>query len=77
MVKLREYGWDNAFEAQFATCAERDLTPARVVRQLRDISMLVTVQGETPGEVSGRFRHTARGPADYPAVGDWAAVSLN
>ncbi|MBN2265287.1 MAG: ribosome small subunit-dependent GTPase A, partial [Candidatus Aminicenantes bacterium] len=23
---------------------------------------------------SGRFRHQALGPADYPAVGDWAAV---
>ncbi|MGZ5515409.1 MAG: ribosome small subunit-dependent GTPase A, partial [Candidatus Aminicenantales bacterium] len=75
MVKLREYGWDSALEAQFATYAERDLTPARVVRQLRDLSTLVTLQGEIPGEVSGRFRHAARGPADYPAVGDWAAVS--
>ncbi|MGZ5554950.1 MAG: ribosome small subunit-dependent GTPase A [Candidatus Aminicenantales bacterium] len=76
-MKLREYGWDSALEAQFATYAERDLTPARVVRQLRDLSTLVTLQGEIPGEVSGRFRHAARGPADYPAVGDWAAVSLN
>jgi ribosome biogenesis GTPase len=76
LVKLIEYGWNNAFEAQFSTYAERDLTPARVVRQLRDLSTLVTVRGEVSGGVSGRFRHAARGPADYPAVGDWAAVSL-
>jgi ribosome biogenesis GTPase len=30
--------------------------------------------GERSGEVSGRFRHEALGPADYPAVGDWAAI---
>ena len=76
MVELAKYGWDDAFAAQFALCAERDLTPSRVVRQLRDLSTLVTAQGEVSGEVSGRFRHVARGPADYPAVGDWAAVSL-
>jgi ribosome biogenesis GTPase len=75
-VELAKYGWDDAFAAQFALCAERDLTPSRVVRQLRDLSTLVTAQGEVSGEVSGRFRHVARGPADYPAVGDWAAVSL-
>jgi ribosome biogenesis GTPase len=76
LVELAKYGWDDAFAAQFALCAERDLTPSRVVRQLRDLSTLVTAQGEVSGEVSGRFRHVARGPADYPAVGDWAAVSL-
>ena len=76
MAKLTEYGWDDAFDTQFAAFAERDLTPARVVRQFRDLSALVTIRGEVSGEVSGRFRHAARGPADYPAVGDWAAASL-
>ena len=73
-MEMTEYGWDGALEAEFAPYAERGLSPARVVRQLRDLSTLVTAAGELPGEVSGRFRHTARGPVDYPAVGDWAAV---
>ncbi len=73
-MDLSEYGWDGAFEAQFASYAGDGLAPARVIRQLRDLSTLVTARGELPGEVSGRFRHAARGPADYPAAGDWAAV---
>src|SRR5665647_1017562 len=75
-MELAEYGWDSALEESFAPHAALGLTPARVVKQLRDLSTLVTGQGELPGEVSGRFRHTAGGPADYPAVGDWAAVNL-
>lgn len=76
MAELTDYGWINAFEAQFEPYAERGLAPARVVRQLRDLSTLVTERGEVQGEVSGRFRHAARGPADFPAVGDWAAVNV-
>src|SRR5512135_617604 len=75
-MELTAYGWDSALEESFAPHAGRGLTPARVVRQLRDLSTLVTGRGELPGEVSGRFRHAARGPSEYPAVGDWVAANL-
>jgi ribosome biogenesis GTPase len=73
-MDLNEYGWDAAFAERFAACAAEGLAPARVVRQLRDRSTLVTAVGEFTGEVTGRFRHQARGPADFPAVGDWVAA---
>jgi ribosome biogenesis GTPase / thiamine phosphate phosphatase len=73
-MELIEYGWDSAFEAQFTPLAERGFVPARVVKQSRDLSTLITRNGERPGEVTGRFRHDARGPADYPVVGDWVAM---
>ena len=75
-IELTEYGWDSAFDAQFASYAKDGLAPARVIRQLRDLSTLMTARGDLPGVVSGRFRHAARGPADYPAAGDWAAVNV-
>jgi ribosome biogenesis GTPase len=73
-MDYKEYGWDEDLAAAFAVHAERGLGPARVVRQSRDLSTLITSDGEVSGEVSGLFRHRARGPADFPAVGDWAAV---
>ncbi len=73
-MALKDYGWDDGFADAFAGQAERGLEPARVARQSRDLSTLISEAGEVPGEVSGSFRHRARGPADYPAVGDWAAV---
>jgi ribosome biogenesis GTPase len=73
-IQLTEYGWNSAFDAPFAPYAERGLIPARVVRQLRDLSTLVGAGRELAGEVTGRFRHEAHGLADYPVVGDWAAI---
>src|SRR5512136_310720 len=76
MIDLTDYGWDAALDAAFAECAGEGLLAGRVVKQARDRSALITAAGEIAGEVSGRFRHQARGPSDYPAVGDWAAVRL-
>jgi ribosome biogenesis GTPase / thiamine phosphate phosphatase len=76
MIDLAEYGWNAALAGAFEACADEGLRPGRVIRQSRDRSTLVTTDGEIPGEVSGRFRHQAQGPADYPAVGDWAAARL-
>jgi ribosome biogenesis GTPase len=73
-MDLKDYGWDAGLSAQFEVHAGRGLLPARVVKQSRDRSTLVTPLGELPGEVSGRFRHRAANLADYPVVGDWAAI---
>jgi ribosome biogenesis GTPase len=73
-MDLRDYGWDAATASPFETFARRGWLPARVVRQSRDLSTLVGASGELAGEVSGRFRHEARGPADFPVVGDWVAM---
>jgi ribosome biogenesis GTPase len=74
MIDLTEFGWDAALAAAFGEFSALGLAPARVVKQARDLSTVVTEEGEVEAEVSGRFRHEARGPADFPAVGDWAAV---
>ncbi len=71
---MTEYGWTSDLKSRFAPYAELGLRPARVVKQLRDRSTVISAEGELTAEVSGRFRHDAQGPADYPAVGDWVAV---
>jgi ribosome biogenesis GTPase len=74
LIDLRDFGWDAGSGAQFAAFAGRGLEPARVVKQSRDLSILMTRSGELRGEVSGRLRHEAVCPADYPVVGDWVAI---
>jgi ribosome biogenesis GTPase / thiamine phosphate phosphatase len=76
MINLTAYGWSAEMAAAFEALAGRDLVPGRVVRQLRDLSSIVTAAGEFDAEVSGRFRHEARGPGDFPAVGDWVAARM-
>jgi ribosome biogenesis GTPase len=71
---MMDYGWDAEREAQFEACAGPGLVPGRVVKQARDLSTLMTPLGVLAAEVSGRFRHGAAGPADFPVVGDWAVA---
>ncbi|MGB7296910.1 MAG: ribosome small subunit-dependent GTPase A [Candidatus Aminicenantales bacterium] len=73
-MDLRDYGWNEGSSAQFKGYAERGLFPARVVRQGRDRSTLVTPFGEWPGVVSGKFRHLTANQAEFPVVGDWVAA---
>ncbi len=73
MIDLKDFGWDAFFAAAFEAGAGEGLAPGRVVRQSRDLATVITAAGELEAEVSGRFRHQARGPADFPAVGDWTA----
>jgi len=73
-MNLIDLGWNDYFTEKFAPYGERGLVPARVVKQQRDRSVLDGGGGEWAGEVSGKFRHNASGPADYPVAGDWAAV---
>lgn len=69
-------GWTEQREAQFAPWVGQGLVPGRVVKQARDLAVVVTDQGEIQAEVSGRFRRAVVDAAGFPAVGDWVAVRL-
>jgi ribosome biogenesis GTPase len=56
--------------------AGQGLVPGRVVKQARDLAVVVTDEGEVQAEVSGRFRRGVVDAAGFPAVGDWLAVRL-
>jgi ribosome biogenesis GTPase len=68
-------GWTATRAAQFAPHAARGLVPARVVRADRDRWLVLDGDETRPAVVSGRFRHGAAGPADFPTVGDWVALA--
>jgi ribosome biogenesis GTPase len=73
-TNLCDFGCDDDFSVGFEPYSDRGLHLARVIRQLRDLSLLITETGERSGEVSGKFRHDAELRSDYPVVGDWVAV---
>jgi ribosome biogenesis GTPase len=74
VTSLQELGWSPFFEGRAEVRARGDLRVARIVEQQRG---LYTVDGEVEGlaEVSGRLRHDAVAPADFPIVGDWVLVA--
>ena len=76
MIDLNDLGWDAFFSAQFPLHADKGLCPARVVVHNRLGYVIVAEAGELTAVVSGKFRHQAKSPADYPVVGDWVAAEL-
>ncbi len=49
---------------------------ARVVAQYKGLYKVVTPEGETQAEVSGKFRHATAVLSDFPTVGDYVMVTL-
>ncbi len=73
-MNLIELGWNDYFAALFEPFGREGLSPARVVIQHRDRCLAAGESVDALAEVSGRFRHLAKGLADYPTVGDWVAL---
>ncbi len=73
-MDLSDLGWMPYFEALFEPHRDNGLSPGRISKQHRGRHWILTESGEVTAEVSGRFRHGAASPADYPAVGDWVAL---
>ncbi len=73
-LNLEDYGWDEEFAAHFEPYAREGYEAGRVFLQHNKYYMLYTAAGETLAEASGRLRYEARGPEDFPAVGDWVAL---
>jgi ribosome biogenesis GTPase len=74
-MTLAELGWNDHFAAAHAPFAAEGWVPARVTLQLKGYYEVTGEFGAKLGECSGRFQSTAGTAAEFPAIGDWVAVS--
>jgi len=74
-MNISDLGWNDFFRQNFEAFESDDMIPARVCREYKNIYHVVSEAGELTAEVSGRFRHEALSRADFPAVGDWVAIT--
>jgi ribosome biogenesis GTPase / thiamine phosphate phosphatase len=75
MNDLKTLGWNEHFARAFAPYGEQGYEAARVALEYQGLYRLFTGRGELLGEVRGKMRYTAQGREDFPAVGDWVAIS--
>ncbi len=75
-MNLTELGWNTSFEENFDQFKKQDLEPGRVAREHKRRYLVYSRHGELMSEVSGKMRHRACSRADFPAVGDWVAISV-
>ena len=67
----KQWGWDAAWEKAKKKLIQPGQEVGRVTAVYREKCLLRFSDKEQLAEVTGKFRHTARTAADYPAVGDW------
>ncbi len=74
-MTLAALGWNDTLAQVFAPYAAEGGEPARVTLELKGYCEVTGETGARLGECSGKFMHAAKAPADYPAIGDWVAVT--
>ena len=73
---LKQLGWEIFCNEDVNTFIEDGSTLARVFAEHKHIYKLYTEFGEVLGEISGKLRHEAVGPEQFPSVGDWVVITL-
>lgn len=75
-MELIALGWRQDWEKAFAPYRAEGCAAGRIASEAKGLYRICTEHGEIWGEVAGRLRHQAAGRGDYPAVGDWVALTV-
>ena len=75
-MNLIELGYNPYTEKQWIDKKLTGYVPGRVVAEHRERYVVVTETGEFEAEITGNLRFAAGSRVDFPAVGDWVALSL-
>ncbi|HLF32962.1 MAG TPA: ribosome small subunit-dependent GTPase A [Cyclobacteriaceae bacterium] len=75
-MNLKDLGFDESFKEFMSLQGLENLDAGRVIAEHKERYIVVTEAGEFDAEITGNMRFTAKDRSDFPAVGDWVAVSM-
>jgi ribosome biogenesis GTPase len=75
-MKLEDLGFTQEFEDHRSRSNLEDLETGRVIAEHKERYLVRTPDGEFQSELIGNLRFSARQRSDFPAVGDWVAISV-
>ena len=75
-MNLEKLGFNGYFRALFYEFEEQGFVPARVINEQKELYTVMMEEGEIHAKISGKFLHQADVKSDFPAVGDWVAVTI-
>ncbi len=74
-MDLKELGWDEDWDASFASLRTPAVVPARVVNEEKHYFTVVAADGPFLAQISGRLLHRRNCLAELPKVGDWVVCT--
>ncbi|ALF54304.1 GTPase RsgA [Nostoc piscinale CENA21] len=73
-MNLDLLGWSDFFTHSFVPYRQQGFSVGRVAIEYRNTYIVYSEQGELAAKVTGKLRHQATQPQDFPAVGDWVII---
>jgi len=74
-MNLIDLGWNEFFIKGFEKYKSQNFQPARIAQEHKGLYIIFSEDDELKAEITGKFRYNTSSRADFPAVGDWVAVS--
>ncbi|MBK6951872.1 MAG: ribosome small subunit-dependent GTPase A [Crocinitomicaceae bacterium] len=75
-MKLEDLGYTDALENFRCENKLQDFDIGRIVAEHKERYIVKTEHGDYEAEITGNLRFSAKGREDFPAVGDWVAITL-
>lgn len=75
-MDLKKIGWNKAFESAFEEYKDKGYKPGRVFAEYKNVYKIMCEDGEMLAEISGKLHFVAEQQGDFPAVGDWVALTV-
>lgn len=75
-MKLADFGYTDTIEKLKNEHHLQGFEMGRVVAEHKERYIVATEQGEMEAEITGNLRFSASSREDFPAVGDWVAVTV-
>ena len=75
-MKLEDLGYNSSFEKYRIKQNLESLDVGRIISEHKERYVVKTAKNEFEAEITGNLRFTASIRSDFPAVGDWVAVSV-
>mgnify|MGYP003111646361 FL=1 len=74
-MKLEHFGYSDKIEKLRIQNNLTDFEVGRIISEHKERYIVKTEKGELDAEIIGNLRYTANTREDFPAVGDWVAIS--
>ena len=75
-MNLKDLGYTNRIEETRKELQLEQFGIGRIVAEHKERYIVRTADGEHEAEITGNMRFTAQGREDFPAVGDWVALTV-
>lgn len=76
-MKLEDFGYNDKLEKLRIENNLKDFEIGRVVSEHKERYIVKIEKGELEAEITGNLRFSAKSREDFPAVGDWVALTIH